>query len=65
MAEQCAADEKELMRSGTPLLNEQETRADANGTLRTFLTTKLPLKDEQGKVFGLVVISRDITARSS
>jgi two-component system, chemotaxis family, CheB/CheR fusion protein len=33
------------------------------GEMQTYLATKTPLKDEQGKIRGLVVISRDITER--
>jgi PAS domain S-box-containing protein len=63
LASQYRADEEELMRSGQPLLNKEESRRDASGKLRTVLTTKIPLKDHRGKVFGLVAISRDITDR--
>ena len=63
LAAQYRADEGELMRSGQPLVNKEESRPDVTGKLRTVLTTKIPLKDHRGKVFGLVAISRDITDR--
>ena len=63
LAAEYRADEKELMRSGQPLDNKEESRPDAAGNLRTVLTTQIPLKDHRGIVFGLVAISRDITDR--
>ena len=49
------------MQSGQPLVNKCEPRRDPTGDPRTVLTTKIPLKDSRGQVFGLVGISRDIT----
>jgi len=63
LAAEYRADEKELMRTGQPLVNKEERRPGADGNLRTILTTKIPLKDHRGRVFGLVAISRDITDR--
>ena len=54
-------DERELMRSGEPLVNKDEPHPDPQGNPRTVLTTKVPLKDSRGTVVGLVGISRDIT----
>ena len=63
LAAEYRADEQELLRTGQPLVNKQESRPDATGKLRTILTTKIPLKDPRGKLCGLVAISRDITER--
>jgi two-component system, sensor histidine kinase and response regulator len=63
LAAEYRADEQEVMRSGQPLVNKEEHRLDVTGKLRTILTTKIPLKDHQGRAFGLVAISRDITDR--
>jgi PAS domain S-box-containing protein len=55
--------DKALMASGESLLNEEETLIGQDGVARQYLTTKVPLRDEDGKVNGLVCISHDITER--
>ena len=60
LAAQYRADEEELMSSGQPLVNKDESRRDADGSPKTVMTTKAPLKDDQGVVVGLVGISREI-----
>ncbi len=54
-----SADEQSLLQSGRPLLNKNESRLDAAGNWKTVTTTKIPLLDGQGQVYGLVGISRD------
>ncbi len=49
--------EQEIIRTGHPLLNEEEH--DGHG--QWGLTTKMPLRDEKGTVIGTFGISRDIT----
>lgn len=61
LAAEYRADEQQLMQSGEPLVNKYEPRRDAAGMMRIVVTTKIPLKDSQGQVFGLVGISRDLT----
>ena len=56
-------DERRVFRSGQPVINKEETRQDPNGQTLHLLTTKVPLKDEQGNAIGLVGIGRDITGR--
>ncbi len=48
-----------VMRSGEPSTIEEVIRAD--GQERTFLATRSPYRDEQGKVAGLIGVSRNIT----
>ena len=62
-ASQYYADEQKIIRTGQPLINKDEPQVDKNGNMRWILTTKLPLYDREGKVIGLVGISRDITER--
>ena len=54
-------DEQALIRSGQPLVDREEIVTDAAGQARDFLTSKIPVRDERGRVTGLVGIGRDIT----
>ncbi len=64
LARQFRADEQALMQSGQSLLNHEERLVDsATGQTRWNLTSKIPLRDDKGKVIGLIGINRDITAR--
>ena len=57
------ADEESVLQSRQPLVHKSEPRVNAGGIVREVMTTKIPLKDGQGRVFGLVGISRDLTER--
>ncbi len=64
MAERYRADELALLQSGEPLIAHEEPNLGPDGRATAWtLTTKVPLKDNQGKVIGLVGIARDITAQ--
>jgi len=63
MAAPFFSDEQEIIKSGKPLVNKEETSIDPSGKIRWKLTTKVPLKDGKGKVVGLVGMNRDITDR--
>jgi PAS domain S-box-containing protein len=64
LAEQYYADEREIIRSGQPLVNREEPVVDqTTGDREWLLTTKVPLWDNHGEIVGLVGISRDITER--
>jgi PAS domain S-box-containing protein len=63
LAEGYSEDERRVMRSGEALINREEAGLDASGNGMTLLTTKVPLRDEQGRVVGILGIGRDITAR--
>ena len=55
-------DEMEIIRTGNPLMKEEkETWADRSETW--VLTTKMPLRDQEGKIIGTFGISKDITER--
>jgi PAS domain S-box-containing protein len=62
-ATEYSADERELMRTGKPLVNKDEPHVDSAGNPRAVLTTKVPFRDSQGQIVGLVGITRDITER--
>lgn len=56
-------DEQKLIQSGEPLYNQEESGLDDNGRPLRVLTTKVPLKDNSGRVTGLAGVGRDITDR--
>jgi PAS domain S-box-containing protein len=62
-AERSLADEREIMRSGKPLIDyeEKETWPDREDTWVS--TTKLPWRDSQGNIIGTFGISQDITEK--
>jgi len=61
LAEQFYRDEQEIMNSGIPLINHEEPRVLPDGERRWNLTTKVPLRDAEGNITGIVGIGRDIT----
>jgi len=64
LAEQYHADEKSLMESGLPLIDHEEKILDhITGAYRQLSSTKIPLRDNQGNVIGLVGVNHDITER--
>jgi len=61
-ASQAYADEQNIIRTGQPIqLEEKETWPD--GRVTWVLTSKMPMRDEQGNIIGTFGLSRDITAR--
>ncbi len=54
-------DDLQVLQSGLPLINKEETVVNAKGEELIFLTTKVPLPDENGQITGLVGIGHDIT----
>jgi PAS domain S-box-containing protein len=55
--------EQAILESGEPVFNLEETLVLLSGKELCFLTTKVPFRDSEGRVAGLVGISRDITER--
>jgi PAS domain S-box-containing protein len=55
------ADEQEIMRSGIPLVGKEEKHVWPDGRTSWVATSKLPLRDQQGRVIGTFGISHDIT----
>lgn len=51
----------EVMISQIPMLNKELSYRNADGSTTTFLTSKIPLKGENGEVNGIVGISMDIS----
>jgi PAS domain S-box-containing protein len=60
---QSFSDEREVMRSGHPIVGKEEKETWTGGQCTWVSTTKMPLKDMHGKIIGSFGISRDITER--
>jgi PAS domain S-box-containing protein len=56
-------DDQQILESGKPVINKEESILTSQGENRWLLTTKIPLREENGSVIGLIGISRDITER--
>ncbi|HVP19130.1 MAG TPA: PAS domain-containing protein, partial [Spirochaetia bacterium] len=57
------ADERTVMATGTALINKEEESTDPEHCRRWTLTTKVPLRDAQGRIIGIACTGRDITER--
>jgi diguanylate cyclase (GGDEF)-like protein/PAS domain S-box-containing protein len=57
-------EEQRIIETGEPLINRVEFNPTRDGKPRWFSTTKVPIKDLDGHVTGIVGISRDITERN-
>jgi len=55
------ADDKTVLDQGTAIINREEPGLDGKGNPVWVLSTKVPLKDDSGKITGLVGVGRDIT----
>jgi PAS domain S-box-containing protein len=60
IAEKFWADDQSVLK-GQPVLNREEFLFDEQGRKHWLMTSKLPLRDQNGKIIGLVGIGRDIT----
>lgn len=60
-ARQAAEDEQELMRTGRPLVGKEEHPTWPDDSWSWVSTTKMPLRDKDGRIVGTFGMSRDIT----
>ena len=56
-------DEQQIIRTGVPMVGKLERETFRNGISPWVSTTKMPLRDEQGRIIGTFGISRDVTAQ--
>ncbi|MHC4642062.1 MAG: sensor histidine kinase [Planctomycetota bacterium] len=64
LAEKYFADDQKVIRTGRPLVGQEEPSIDPASKRKWYSTTKVPLRDSQGRIVGIVGISRDITVRN-
>jgi len=57
------ADDQSVIRTGKAIVNRQEAIVHPNGQKRWLSTTKVPLRNNEGQIIGIVGIGRDITER--
>ncbi len=55
--------DKEVMETCIPLIEIEETVTDSDNKSKTIIISKVPLKDQDGDVFGMLGIFSDITER--
>ena len=61
IAEGFFTDDCSVIKTGNPILKREEFFVDKEGNKRWLQTSKLPLKDNDGNISGLIGIGRDIT----
>jgi PAS domain S-box-containing protein len=61
MAQKFYNDEQEIIKTGIPKINIIEKVLDETKGILYYSTTKVPLKDNQGNIIGIMGIGRDIT----
>ena len=62
-AQQALADEQKILRTGQPIEDLEEVETWPDGSVTWALTTKMPLRNQSGRIVGTFGISRDITKR--
>ncbi len=63
MAQAFRNDEQAVVRSGEQLVSQAERVQDKEGLERWLLTTKVPFRDRDGSISGIIGIGRDITVQ--
>jgi|GEM_PF-358008 len=55
------ADEQEIIRTGQPIVGKEEKETWLDGRVRWVSTTRMPFRDNDGKIIGTFGVARDIT----
>ncbi len=63
LAQKFFDDEQKVISSGEPLLDIEEYVVDVSGNKKWLSTSKVPLRNEQNEVIGIVGVSRNISER--
>jgi len=61
-AREALADEKEIIRSGKPIIGKLEKETHRDGRITWALTNKMPWRDKSGEIIGIFGLSKDVTA---
>jgi len=62
-ADQALADEQSILRTGQPMEGIEESETWPDGSVTWVSTTKMPLRNQAGRIIGTYGISREITKR--
>ncbi|MEI7437535.1 MAG: PAS domain S-box protein, partial [bacterium] len=62
-AEAYRADDRAVMESGIPKIDFEEALPQPDGSIACIITNKVPLRDKEGNVFGMLGTFEDITER--
>ena len=60
-AQRALEDEKTILQSGQPIIGKLENETWPDGRVTWVLTSKLPLRNEQGEIIGTFGVSKDVT----
>jgi len=63
LAEEFLVEDQKILEGGQSVLNQEMLSIDANGRSHWELLSKIPLRNRNGEIIGLVGISNDITGR--
>jgi diguanylate cyclase (GGDEF)-like protein/PAS domain S-box-containing protein len=63
IAQKFFEDEQKIIRTGRPMIDFEEYVYDSSGGKTWLLTTKVPVRNARGDVFGVAGVSRDVTDR--
>jgi PAS domain S-box-containing protein len=63
LADEFRIDERTVLEHGLDISNHEERVVDTLGTDRWILTTKRPLRNQDGEIIGLIGVGRDVTMR--
>jgi sigma-B regulation protein RsbU (phosphoserine phosphatase) len=63
IARKFTADDERVISTGKPIVNRQEPSTEDHGTRKWLSTSKVPLRNREGAIVGILGIGRDITER--